>query len=89
MAIHARAMPLRTRALIERVNENARLITASKVVWCDGSEQERCRFEFQEKFFTSIGEALLSELEAQTVCTGIKAEGQRGDEPWNLASRTA
>jgi GTP-dependent phosphoenolpyruvate carboxykinase len=76
MAIHVRAMPLRSRALIEWINENARLTRASKIVWCDGSEQERCRFKLQEKFFAGIGEALPSELEVQAARTGIEAGRQ-------------
>jgi len=68
---------------------NVRLTKAGKIVWCDGSEQERRRFKLQEKFFASIGEALPSELEVQTVRTGIEAGGRCEDELWNLASRTA
>ena len=44
MAIHLKPMPVRSRALIDWVNQSARLTKAHKVVWCDGSEHERGRF---------------------------------------------
>jgi phosphoenolpyruvate carboxykinase (GTP) len=47
MAIHVREMPVRSRALIKWVQENAQLTKASKVVWCDGSEPERRRLADQ------------------------------------------
>jgi phosphoenolpyruvate carboxykinase (GTP) len=51
----------------------------------------RAELDLQERLFASIGETLPSELEVQleTVRSGIEAGGQCGDEPWNLASRTA
>ncbi|MGO9450361.1 MAG: phosphoenolpyruvate carboxykinase (GTP) [Candidatus Binataceae bacterium] len=43
MATHVRGTSLRSRALLDWVSEKARLTKADRIVWCDGSEQERRR----------------------------------------------